>query len=276
MDCSAYKELAGLRPEDLEPGEATDLQGHIESCEVCRDEQRYDEELLSLVDRLPSLDSTITAAEVRRRDGVEELIAPAEAPVTTPARGRQLGLVLLALAAAVALTLLIVPRFLAGPETGPQRLKGAVPGDDISASVDLQFSVESRLGDETSLSEGAEDGRYARDEAFIFGVLADHPGALTLVETGPDGRSAVVAPGAGAGWKLGESGLHSLADDHGQPLAYQPDGPAGTYRYTVLLTDAQSASPDAVSAARLARGESVPGVTLLTSDTFAVEWGVGE
>ena len=276
MDCSAYKELVGLRPEDLEPGEATDLESHIQSCEVCRDEQRYDEELLSLVDRLPSLESTITAAEIRRMDGIEEAMAPAAAPVTTPARGRQLGLVVLALAAAVALTLLIVPRFLAGPETDTQRLKGAALGDEISASVDLQFSVESPLGDTTSLSEGAEDGRYARDEAFIFGVLADHPGALTLVETGPDGRSAVVAPGAGTGWKLGESGLHSLTDDRGQRLAYQPDGPAGTYRYTVLLTDAESASPDAISAARMVRGEPVPGVTLLASDTFAVEWGVGE
>ena len=63
MDCSAYKELAGLRPEDLEPDEATDLQSHIESCEVCRDEQQDDEELFALVDRLPTLESTITAAE---------------------------------------------------------------------------------------------------------------------------------------------------------------------------------------------------------------------
>ncbi len=276
MDCSTYKELAGLRPDDLEPGEAEDLERHIQSCEVCQGEQRYDEELLALVDRLPTLESAITAAEIRRRDGIEGALAPSAAPAVERSRGRPLGLVVLALAAAVALALLIVPRFLAGPEPDTQRLKGATATDGIHATVDLQFTVESQLGGGATLSEGTDEGRYGAGERFIFGVLADHPGELTLVETGPDGRSAVVAPQPGAEWRQGDSGLLSLSDASGQPLSYWPEGPAGTYTYTVLLTDGGAAHPDAATAERLVRGESVPGVSLLGSDSFAVQWGEGD
>jgi len=176
----------------------------------------------------------------------------------------------------VALALLVVPRLFEAPTEGTQRLKEAIPDAPVAASLDLQFTVESSLGGTPALTDGAEDGRYGRDESFIFGARADSPGTLTLLETGPDGQSRIVAPVDGAGWQLGESGVLTLSDDAGQRLAYQPDGAAGTYRYTALLTDAEAPAPGAADAARLARGETVSGTTLLASDTFAVEWGVGE
>jgi len=276
MDCSTFKELSGLRPEDLLDDERTGVREHLARCEVCAEEQRFDEELLALVDRLPVAESTITAADIRRADGLD---TPSLTAVP-PARRRtaqSVAQVALALAAVLAVALLIVPAALDREETPPgQRLKGAATDPVAPTTFALQFSVQSAgLGD-AAVIPGVEQGAYGPDQGFIFGVQTDTDGELFLAEEGPDGSIRIIGPSGPAGWHMAEGGVVVLANDSGQHLTYRPDGPDGTYQYTALLASppSRALAPDEVRS--LLDGEQVTGVTLLASDSFAVEWSLEE
>ncbi len=279
MDCANYKELSGLRQEDLSSTEATELTAHLDECEMCRREQLADEELFGLVDRLPTLESEITAADIRRLDGLQtaEMAAVGSAPEKSY-RGARWG-ALLALAAAVTLALLIVPRLGTDPEgvlEEGQRFKGAEPETDAPAVLEVQFSVESRLGERPVLETGMSGAQYGGDQSLVFGVLQNGEGTMTLAETAPDGTVQVVLPGAGVVWQEAGEQTWILADEAGNSLAYRPDGPSGTYRYEVLLTAPDSRALDAQDIRSLARGEDLAGVDVLATDGFDVEWIAGD
>ncbi len=276
MDCSAYKELSGLRPEDLSPDEASSLRGHLDRCDLCRSEQLADEELLALVDRLPTLESDITAADVRRMDGLESSLAEEDGARPAPPARRWLP-VLLAVAAAAALALLIVPgRFTRGPDPAPQRLKGAGGGDVVPASLDLQFSVEGGAADGGRVIAGADGAAVSRDRGLLFGVQVEGKGRLSLFEIDPQGAARALMPSDHATWSRGPSGVLTLTDAAGQPLAYRPDGPPGAYRYVALMTDDAGRTPGPEDVATLRRGGDVEGIELLASDEFEVQWTAGD
>lgn len=277
MDCANYKELAGLRDEDLSAEERAELSAHLDACEVCQVEQRDDHELLSLVDRMPSLESGITAGDIRRLDGLtDEPVREAAQPAAPSRRWSTVVAPLMAVAAAVALALLIVPGMFDTPGGETQRLKGPATDEVFAASVDLQFSVETSLGGLTALSVGEEGAVHGSDQAIIFGVLSDAEGSLVLVEQTPQGGTSIIAPAPGTHWQLGESGSQTLVNDQGRQLSYRPDAGDGTYTYSVLLLAPESRSVSPADLDSLLRGTAVDGVSVLASDSFTVQWSLGE
>jgi hypothetical protein len=280
MDCSTFKELNGLRPADLLDDEQLDLRRHLADCELCRREQRDDEELLALVDRWPRENSTITAADIRALDGLDtdltaSMSAPDPAPRTTPWLP-----IVMAIAAVLTLGALIAPRLVPERPVDPgiaegQRLKGAADAAVPATELDLEFSVESVAMGAAMVQPGQESGAYGPDQGIIFGVQTDATQSLTLLERAPDGSAQVIGPGAGVRWAAVDGGT-ALMDDAGQRVAWRPDGATGTYHYTALLTDppASTLPQDALDA--LLSGEAVEGVTLLAEDSFAIEWTAGE
>lgn len=275
MDCSTFKELSGLRPDDLVEDERAGVREHLARCEVCAEEQRFDEELLSLVDRLPVTESTITAADIRRADGIEALTVTAAPPVRRRT-AQSVAQVALALAALVAVALLLVPGLRDREETPGQRLKGAAMDPSAPTAFSLQFSVESTVMNDAAVAPGVEQGAYGPEQGFIFGVQTDTDGELLLAEEGPDGSVRIIGPSGPAGWHAADGGVLVLADDAGQHLTYRPDGPDGTYRYTALLASPPSREIAPGEVRALLEGEPVTGVTLLASDSFAVEWSLEE
>ncbi len=292
MDCSTYKELAGLRSEDLSTDECDGRREHIERCETCRHEQQDDEELLALVDRLPTLESRITAADIWRRDGLE---AEAEAdgrptegetdgrptvaaveedvsPMPQPRRPRSLVPVILAIAAAAALALVLGPRLTVEPvpESG-QRFKALTP-PGVPASLDLQFSLETAGGGRAMATAGADGALVGADERLLFGVRATGEGDLSVVEIGPDGDLQVVASPEDVAWRVDDAGVSTMVDGSGQTLAYSPDGPAGLYTYEALLTAPRGRLLTSSEARQLLQGDDIPGISLLARDAFTVEW----
>ncbi len=285
MDCSAYKELSGLRSEDLSHDERDGLLEHIDSCEICRLEQQDDEELLALVDRMPSLESNITAADVWRMDGLDEEASPAATPFpgdVPPRPRRALGTLILAVAAAATLALVVGPRLMDDPEmpadpaedssgTTGQRLK-AVEAPADRASLDLQLSLETPgLGGTVAIasSDGAIVGAQ---EKLLFGIRWSGEGDLSLVEVGPEGRVHVVAGAGEVSWHVDEAGVGRMVDEVGGPLAYRPDGPSGSYTYEALLTSPSDRPLTAAEAQQLLRGEDIPEISLLARDAFTIEW----
>lgn len=278
MDCANYKELSGLRKDDLSPAEVTELDSHLNQCEMCRREQLADEELFALVDRLPTLESEITASDIRRLDGLQtaEMVAITAGPGGVR-RGARWG-ALLALAAAVTLALLLIPRLGTDPDGLPegQRIKGAQSDTDTPAVLEIQFSVESRMGDQPILETGKSGGQYGGEQSLVFGVLQSGEGNVTLAETAPDGTVQIVLPGAGVVWQQARDETWTLADESGNSLAYRPDGSSGTYRYEVLLTSSDSRTLGPQDVLSLARGEDLAGVDVLAEDSFDVEWTTGD
>lgn len=283
MDCSAYKELAGLRAEDLSAQERDGLRVHIERCEICQREQQDDEELLALVDRLPTLDSNLTAADIWRMDGIEPAATTEETTSDAgPRRSRTLGPVILAVAAAAALAVALGPRLMDDPAATPepdregaeptgQRLK-AIEAPADPASLDLQFSLETPgFGGPRAIasSEGAIVG--AR-EKLLFGVRWTGDGDLSVIEVGPDGQLNVVASAGDVSWHVDDSGVGRMVDDGGDPLAYRPDGPSGAYTYEALLTAPSGRSLTAAEAEELLRGGDILDISLLARDAFTIEW----
>ena len=272
MDCSAYKELWGLRQDDISEQECRDLQGHLDRCETCRREQQGDLELLSVVDRWPSLESHQTAADVWRRDGLDP--ASMQAASAPPRSAHRPGLrlpLLLAVAAAATLAMIVLPRW-RQPQPPPGHRLKAVDAPTAPASVDLQFSVESQGLAGVAVTAGAGGEMLAAEDALAFGVRVDGVGGVTLVEEGPgDGLRVVVTPGSVA-WRADDGGLATLIDGAGAPMVYRPDDMSGTYRYQALLTAPPDRALDDHEVERLLRGEDVAGVSLLASDSFEVEW----
>ena len=275
MDCSTFKELSGLRPQDLAEEEREGVRAHLARCEVCAEEQRFDEELLSLVDRLPVTESRITAADIRSADGLETP-SVSEAPPVRRRAVQSVAQVALALAAVLAVALLLVPGLRDREEAPGQRLKGAATDPQAPTSFALQFSVESTSMNSTAVSPGVEQGAYGPDQGFIFGVQTDTNGELILAEEDPDGTVRIIGPSGPAGWRAADGGVLVLADDTGQHLTYRPDGPGGTYRYTALLAAQPSRALARDEVQALLEGEQVAGVSLLASDSFAVEWSMEE
>jgi len=275
MDCSTFKELAGLRPQDLTEDERREVREHLARCEVCAEEQRFDEELLSLVDRLPMAESGITAADIRSADDLAA--GPPAAVQPTQRRSWQSAAQLaMALAAVLAVALLVIPGGRDREERPAQRLKGATPEPVAPTTFALQFSVQDSTLGAATVTPGVDLGIYGPDQGFIFGVQTDADGALFLAEEGPDGSTRILGPSDRAGWHEVEGGVLVLADGEGRHLSYRPDGLAGTYRYTALLASRSSQPLAHGEVQALAAGEQVEGVTLLASDSFAVEWSVDE
>lgn len=284
MDCSNYKELSGLRPEDLLAEERQQLDDHLAHCDPCRREQHADEEILSLVDSWPDLQSRITAEDIRARDGLETVAAVPGATVPTavvaepPSRSLRLVPIALALAAMVLLCVTLVPRMLQGPdesEDATYRLKGASVDVIEPISLDLQLSVETSLGGTTVLSPGQESGTYGPTEGLLFGVRTEREGTLVLAEQSPDGALHLLGPGDASAWSRGQEGNLALVDGAGRRLAYQPDSGPGTYRFTALLIEPAIGEADTEDVESLIRGDEVSGISLLAMDSFAIEWAAG-
>ena len=280
MDCSNYKELSGLRPDDLLDEERRQLDDHLAHCDPCRREREADEEILSLVDSWSTLESEITAADIRARDGLgmDEVAPVAEVAPTPPRRGLRLVPVALALAAAIALAVTLVPRMIgeqAAEEADPTfRLKGATPADEEPVSLDLQLSVETSLGGTPVLSPGQESATYGPGEGLLFGVRTDGDGSLVLAEQTPSGAFSLLGPDTAGSWTRSHDGNLALVDGDGRRLAYQPDAGPGTYHFTALLIE--TGSIDADTAQSLIRGDEVSGVSLLAMDSFAIQWAAGD
>jgi len=273
MDCSNYKELSGLRPEDLGNEERSQLREHLADCDPCRREQHDDEEILALVDSWPTLQSQITAADIRADDGLETTASIPTAAVTEPRRrGVRLVPLALALAAMVLLCVTLVPRLLQSDPDSTYRLKGAT-GDAVEpVSLDLQLSVETFLGDTPMLSPGQELGTYGPGEGLLFGVRTQSPGTLVLAEQTPDGALHLLSSDDSSTWSRGQEGNLALVDGSGHRLAYQPDAGPGTYRFTALLIEPATADTKVADVESLIRGDEVSGISLLAMDTFAIQW----
>ncbi len=280
MDCSNYKELSGLRPEDLLDEERRQLDDHLAHCDPCRREQADDEEILSLVDSWSTPKSEITAADIRARDGLgmDEAAPAAEVALPPPRRGMRLVPVALALAAGLALAVTLIPRMLgeqAEEETEPSyRLKGAAAEEEEPVSLDLQLSVETSLGGTPILSPGQEAATYGPGEGLLFGVRTDGDGTLVLAEQTPNGALNLLGSDAASTWTRGQEGNLALVDGEGRRLAYQPDAGPGTYRFTALLVESEGIDADTVHS--LIRGDEVSGVSLLAMDSFAIQWAAGD
>lgn len=275
MDCSAYKELSGLRPEDLSDREREGLREHGERCESCLREQGDDEELLAVVDRWPSLESNITAADIWRQDGLEPAVTGAAAGPAVQATTRSRFPVVLAVAAAAALAVVLGPRLVQQPaepeiESGV-RLKALTPPSQ-PASLDLQFSLETRGLGSGAVIAASDGALVAADERLLFGVRAEGNGDVSLIERGPDGALQVVVSGGDVGWRVDAAGLAILVDETGRPLGYRPDGDGGEYNYVGLLTAPAGRALTSSEAEALLEGTAVPGISLLARDDFAIEW----
>jgi hypothetical protein len=274
MDCSAYKELSGLRPEDLSDHEREGLREHGERCESCLREQGDDEELLAAVDRLPSLESDITAADIWRLDGLEPAVTGAAAEPAVQATRSHFPVVL-AVAAAAALAVVLGPRLVQKPaepevESGV-RLKAVTPPFQ-PASLELQFSLETRGLGSGAVIAASDGALVAADERLLFGVRAEGNGDVSLIERGPDGALQVVDRGGDVGWRVDDAGLAILVDETGRPLGYRPDGDGGEYNYVGLLTAPAGRALTPSEAEALLEGTAVPGISLLARDDFAIEW----
>ena len=277
LDCSSFKELSGLRSQDLQEDEREMLRQHIEECAMCRAEQAVDEELLSLVDRWPAVESGITAADIRRMDGLEEAAEPVAAPAPSPTRPRSRRAwwpLAVAAAAVVLLALLVVPRAMDREET--QRFKGATPDTAEPVSLDLQFSVETRQGSASWVVPGRDAAAYDAADGLIFGVQSEAPTGILLAEEGPDGAIQLIGPSETAQWRTGDDGTLVLVDGAGRQLSYKPDGPAGTYRYTAILPARPDQPLDPAALESLVRGDVTDEGTVLASDSFAIEWMAGD
>ena len=275
MDCSAYKELSGLRPEDLTDHEREGLREHGERCESCLREQQDDEELLAVVDRWPTLESDITAADVWRMDGQDpnqEAAAP-ETPAKKSARSRVP--VVLAVAAVAALAVVLGPRLArqpAAPEVEPGVRLKAISPPSVPASLDLQFSLETRGLGSGAVIAASDGALVAADERLLFGVRAEGDGGVSLIERAPDGALQVVVSGGDVGWRVDDAGVALLIDAAGRPQGYRPDGDGGEYTYVGLLTAPADRALTPSEAEALLQGDAVPGITLLARDDFAIEW----
>ncbi len=286
MDCSNYKELSGLRPEDLLEEERQQLNDHLAHCDPCRREQHADEEILALVDSWPDLQSAITAEDIRGLDGLETVAAVPGASVSRAAepsavitppqrRGSRLVPIAVALAAMVLLCMTLVPRMLQDEPAPTHRLKGATADVIEPITLDLQLSVETSLGETTMLSPGQESGSYGPTEGLLFGVRTDGPGTLVLAEQTPDGALHMLGPGDASTWSRGQEGNLALVDGAGRRLAYQPDAGSGSYRFTALLIEPATEEAALSDVESLIRGDEVSGISLLAMDSFTIEWSAG-
>jgi hypothetical protein len=274
MDCSAYKELSGLRPEDLSERERAGLREHGERCESCLREQGDDLELLGLVDRWPTLESTITAADVWQMDGLEPSVASGKIEPAASATRPWFPLVL-AVAAAAVLAVVLGPLLVgqpAAPADEPGSRYKAVDPITLPASLELQFSLETRGLGSGAVIAASDGALVAADERLLFGVRTEGDGGVSLIERDPDGVLQVVVSGGDVGWRVDDAGLAILVDETGRPLGYRPDGDGGEYNYVGLLTAPVGRALTSSEAEALLHGAAVPGISLLARDDFAIEW----
>lgn len=201
--------------DDLAPGEAAEVEAHLQGCPDCRSELAAARRLqAALREGLPMLSCPpeVTAEVLRIARAEAEAARPAAAP-TGPSLAERLrrffaaGALRPALAAAAVLLLLVAApllyRAVTGPEPGREGAEVAAGGEPTYSPEEVaRAEEEARLVLAYVASVGRDAGRTVQEEVFASGLGRPTRRMLDTLEAAGLGV-APAAPGAAAGEATG-------------------------------------------------------------------------